>query len=180
MCCTSRASTCSRWRRWRCPEPGERDPARRCRSAAVALFVARARARDPAFALTAEVTPAVVEICRRVDGLPLAIELAAARVAVLPPPAMLAHWDSAVGLDAPGARDLPPRQQTLRRAFDWSYALLGHAERALLRRLAAFPGGFDLAAVEAACRGDGDVLPALDLDPIVALGAAHRPQPGRA
>ncbi len=150
---------------------GERDPDTAMRSAAVALFVSRACARDPAFALTADVTPAVVEICRRVDGLPLAIELAAARVAVLPPPAMLAHWDSAVGLDAPGALDLPPRQRTLRRAFDWSYALLGPQERALLRRLSAFPGGFDLAVAVAACRGDGGVLPALDVDPIVALGA---------
>jgi non-specific serine/threonine protein kinase len=153
------------------PAAGERDPAKALGSAAVALFVARARARDPAFTLTADVTPAVVEICRRVDGLPLAIELAAARVAVLPPPAMLAHWDSAVGLDAPGALDLPPRQRTLRRAIDWSYALLGLPERALLRRLSAFPGGFDLPAVAAACRGDGEGLPALDLEPIGALGA---------
>ena len=134
------------------PEPGRGRPARAARSAAVALFAARARARDPQFELTPEVTAAVAEICRRLDGLPLAIELAAARIAVLPPPAMLARWDAAVGLDAPGARDLPPRQQTLRRAFDWSYDLLGDEERALLRRLAAFPGGFDVAAVEAACR----------------------------
>ena len=75
---------------------------------------------------------------------------------------MLARWDSAIGLDAPGARDLPQRQQTLRRAIDWSYELLGAEERALLRRLAVFPGGFDIAAVEAACGGDGEILPALD------------------
>jgi predicted ATPase len=151
------------------PDPGERDPARAARSAAVALFVARARARDPQFELTPEVTVAVADICRRLDGLPLAIELAAARMAVLPPPAMLARWEAAVGLDAPGARDLPSRQQTLRRAFDWSYELLGDEERALLRRLAAFPGGFDIAAVEAACAGDGDALPALDVEPIETL-----------
>ena len=151
------------------PDPGEGDPARAARSAAVALFAARARARDPQFELTPEVTVAVAEICRRLDGLPLAIELAAARTAVLPAPAMLARWDAAIGLDAPGARDLPKRQQTLRRAFDWSYELLGDEERALLRRLAAFPGGFDIAAVEAACDGDGDILPALAVEPIETL-----------
>ncbi len=151
------------------PDPGEGDPARATRSAAVALFAARARARDPQFELTPEVTVAVAEICRRLDGLPLAIELAAARMAVLPAPAMLARWDAAIGLDAPGARDLPKRQQTLRRAFDWSYELLGDEERALLRRLAAFPGGFDIAAVEAACDGAGDILPALAVDPIETL-----------
>ena len=151
------------------PDPGEAEPARAARSAAVALFAARARARDPQFELTPEVTVVVAEICRRLDGLPLAIELAAARMAVLPPAAMLARWDAAVGLDAPGARDLPERQQTLRRAFDWSYELLGDEERALLRRLAAFPGGFDIAAVEAACWGEGDVLPALDVEPIETL-----------
>jgi predicted ATPase/DNA-binding NarL/FixJ family response regulator len=151
------------------PDPDEADPARVARSAAVELFVARARARDPQFELTPEVTAAVAEICRRLDGLPLAIELAAARMAVLPPAALLARWEAAAGLDAPGPRDLPTRQQTLRRAFDWSYELLGEPERALLRRLAAFPGGFDIAAVEAACPGDGDVLPALDVDPLEAL-----------
>ena len=107
-------------------------------SAAVALFVARARARDPGFELTAEVVASVAEICRRLDGLPLAIELAAARVAVLAPPAMLARWDTAVGLDTVGARDLPSRQRTLRSAFDWSYDLLEEQEQTLLRRLAAF------------------------------------------
>jgi non-specific serine/threonine protein kinase len=151
------------------PDPDDADPARVARSAAVELFVARARARDPQFELTPEVTAAVAEICRRLDGLPLAIELAAARTAVLPPAAMLGRWEAAVGLDAPGPRDLPTRQQTLRRAFDWSYELLGDEERALLRRLAAFPGGFDIAAVEAACAGDGDVLPALDVEPIETL-----------
>ena len=140
-------------------------------SAAVALFVARARARDPGFELTAEVVASVAEICRRLDGLPLAIELAAARVAVLSPPAMLARWDAAVGLDTVGARDLPSRQRTLRSAFDWSYDLLEPDEQALLRRLAAFVDGFDVQAVEAAQRGDGGVLGALELEPIAALGA---------
>jgi predicted ATPase len=138
---------------------------------AVALFVARARARDPSFELTPEMAASVAEICRRLDGLPLAIELAAARVAVLAPPAMLAHWDTAVGLDTEGARDLPSRQRTLRSAFDWSYDLLEEQEQTLLRRLASFPGGFDVHAVEAAQRGDGGVLAPLELDPISTLAA---------
>jgi predicted ATPase len=140
-------------------------------SAAVALFVARAQARDPSFELTPEVVASVAEICRRLDGLPLAIELAAARVAVLAPPAMLARWDAAVGLDTEGARDLPSRQRTLRSAFDWSYDLLEEQEQTLLRRLASFPGGFDVHAVEAAQRGDGGVLAPLELDPISTLAA---------
>jgi predicted ATPase/DNA-binding CsgD family transcriptional regulator len=138
-------------------------------SAAVALFVARARARDPSFELTPEIVASVAEICRRLDGLPLAIELAAARVAVLSPPAMLARWDAAVGLDTVGARDLPSRQRTLRNAIDWSYDLLETDEQALLRRLAAFPDGFDVETVEAAQRGDGGVLGSLELDPLAAL-----------
>jgi predicted ATPase/DNA-binding CsgD family transcriptional regulator len=140
-------------------------------SAAVALFVARAQARDPTFELTPDVVSSVAEICRRLDGLPLAIELAAARVAVLAPPAMLARWDAAVGLDTVGARDLPSRQRTLRSAFDWSYDLLEPDEQALLRRLAAFADGFDVAAVEAAQRGDGDALGPLALDPLATLAA---------
>jgi non-specific serine/threonine protein kinase len=151
------------------PAPGERDAARAGRSAAVALFAARAQAHDPSFELTDESAAAVAEICRRLDGLPLAIELVAARVGALPAPALLARWDDAVGLDTRGAHDLPPRQRTLRRALDWSYDLLEAAEQALLRRLAVFPGGVDLGAVEAVCRGDGDVLPELDLEPIPAL-----------
>ncbi len=151
------------------PRMDGRDPERIAQNASIALFVARARIRDPSFELTPEIAAAVAEICRRLDGLPLAIELVAARVAVLPPPALLARWEDAVGLDTQGARDLPPRQQTLRHAFDWSYNLLDADEQALLRRLAAFPGGFDIEAVEAACRGDGNVLPDLDLEPIPAL-----------
>jgi predicted ATPase/DNA-binding CsgD family transcriptional regulator len=140
-------------------------------TAAVALFATRARARDPSFELTAEVAVAVAEICRRLDGLPLAIELAAARAAVLSPPAMVARWDESLGLDTEGARDLPSRQRTLRSAFDWSYDLLERDEQALLRRLATFPDGFDVSAVEAAQEGDGGRLAPLDLDPIATLAA---------
>jgi predicted ATPase/DNA-binding CsgD family transcriptional regulator len=151
------------------PELEVKDAARAARFASVALFVERARARDPSFELSDEVAPAVAEICRRLDGLPLAIELVAARAGVLPPPSLVARWEDAVGLDTAGAHDLPPRQQTLRQALDWSYDLVEAGEQALLRRLAAFSGGFGLAAVEAACAGDGDALPALDLRPIAAL-----------
>ncbi len=90
-------------------------------------------------------------------------------MAVLAPPAMLARWDTAVGLDTEGARDLPSRQRTLRSAFDWSYDLLEPGEQTLLRRLAAFPDGFGVPAVEAAQRGDDGVLAPLDLDPIATL-----------
>jgi predicted ATPase/class 3 adenylate cyclase len=155
----------------RVPVPGQEDDVRAvARAPAAALFLQRARARDPTFELTPGCSAAVAEVCRRLDGLPLAIELAAARVAVLPPAAMLAHWDQALGLDAEGARDLPPRQRTLRRVFDWSYRLLDDGDRALLRRLAAFPGGFDVDAVDAARVGSGAGLPRLALDAVGALG----------
>jgi predicted ATPase/DNA-binding CsgD family transcriptional regulator len=150
------------------PSATESDLARGRRCDSVALFVARARAREPDFELDAEVAPAVFEICRRLDGLPLAIEVVAARVAAVPPAALIAHWEDAIGLDTPGPLDLAPRQRTLRRALNWSYDLLEPDERALLRRLAAFPGGFGLEAVEAAAAGGGD-LPRLPLRPIPAL-----------
>ena len=153
----------------RTPDPDEHEPDRVVRAPAVQLFVVRARARDPRFQLTPDVLASVAEICRRLDGLPLAIELAAARVGTLPPPALLARWDEAFGLDTEGVRDLPPRQRTLRRAFDWSYELLDLAEQLLLRRLASFPGGFDLDAVVAACAGGGEVLGPLEVDPIATL-----------
>jgi predicted ATPase/DNA-binding CsgD family transcriptional regulator len=151
------------------PGPEESGAAETARFASVALFVARACARDPSFELTEDVAPAVAEICRRLDGLPLAIELVAARAGVLPPPALVARWEDAVGLDMRGAHDLPSRQQTLRQALDWSYDLLEPDEQALLRRLAAFSGGFGLASVEAACAGAGASLPRLDLQPMTAL-----------
>ena len=119
------------------------------RSPAVALFVERARAVRPDFALTDADVPAVAEVCRRLDGLPLAIELAAARADVLPPPALLARLERRLPLPAGGARDLPERQQTLARALDWSYRLLAPRERRLLRRLSVFPAGCTLAAARA-------------------------------
>ncbi|MGH2603084.1 MAG: ATP-binding protein, partial [Dehalococcoidia bacterium] len=118
---------------------------------AVALFVDRARSVRPEFALTAANAGAVADICRRLDGLPLAIELAAARVRVLPPEAIAARLDDRFRLVAGGARDLLPRHQTLRALIDWSHDLLTDAERVLLRRLSVFAGGFTLEAADVVC-----------------------------
>jgi len=130
------------------------------RCPAVALFVQRAVAAKPDFQLNPETAPAVAEICARLDGLPLAIELAAARVKVLSPPLMLARLASRLQLLTGGARDLPQRQQTLRAAIDWSYELLTAAEQKLFRRLSVFAGGCNLEGVEAVCDAKSD----LDLD----------------
>jgi non-specific serine/threonine protein kinase len=132
------------------------------RAPAVALFVERAREAKASFALTAENARAVVEICRRLDGLPLALELAAARVKLLSPQAMLARLDHRLSLLTGGARDLPSRQQTMRGAVAWSYELLDERDKAVMRRLAAFAGGCSLEAAEAVCgRRETDVLDAL-------------------
>ena len=98
----------------------------------------------------------MAEICRRLDGLPLALELTAARIRVLPPTAMLARLDRRLPLVTGGARDLPARQQTLRGTIAWSYDLLDAAEQQLFRRLAVFVGGGTLQAIEAACDADRD------------------------
>jgi predicted ATPase len=118
---------------------------------AVALFVQRAEAVKPNFALTEENAPIVAEICQRLDGLPLAIELAAARIKLLSPSAMRSRLASSLQLLTGGARDLPARQQTLRQAIDWSYDLLSEPEQRLFRRLSVFLGGCTLEAVESVC-----------------------------
>ena len=124
---------------------------------AVALFVERAQAVKRDFALTRDNAPAVAAICARLDGLPLAIELAAARIKLLSPSAMLARLESCLNLLTGGARDLPTRQQTLRSTVDWSYGLLNTAEQTLFRRLSVFTGGCTLESVEAVCDTKGDL-----------------------
>jgi non-specific serine/threonine protein kinase len=119
--------------------------------AAVRLFVQRAESADPGFVLTEKNVSFVAEICARLDGLPLAIELAAARVKILSPPAILAKLENRLRLLTGGARDLPTRQQTMRGAIEWSYALLSEDERILFRRLSVFMGGFIFEAAESVC-----------------------------
>jgi predicted ATPase len=128
---------------------------------AVRLFVERARAVKADFEVTNESAPAVAEICARLDGLPLAIELAAARIRILPPQKMLERLSNRLKLLKGGARDLPTRQQTLRGTIDWSYELLEEDEKTLFGRLSVFSGGRTLEAIEEICDPEGD-LEALD------------------
>jgi predicted ATPase/class 3 adenylate cyclase len=118
---------------------------------AVALFIERARAVRPDFEVTNENAPAVAEICSRLDGLPLAIELAAARIKVLSPEAILDRLERRLPVLARAGQDLPARQRTLWGAIDWSYELLDEAERRLFARLAVFAGGWTLEAAEEVC-----------------------------
>ncbi len=134
----------------------------------VRLFIERAQAAKTDFAINNDNAPFVAEICVRLDGLPLAIELAAVRIRLLPPQAMLARLESRLKLLTGGARDVPARQQTLRNTIAWSYDLLDEGEKALFRRMSVFVGGRTLEAVEAVCSADGD-LPIDVLDGISAL-----------
>jgi predicted ATPase len=129
----------------------------------VRLFIERAQAAKASFAVTNESAPAVAEICYRLDGLPLAIELAAARVKLFAPGALLARLEDRLGLLTGGARDLPARQQTIRNAIDWSYRLLDDDQQALFARLGVFVDGWTLPAAEAVCnagkiRDEGSVV----------------------
>ncbi len=122
---------------------------------AVHLFVERAQSVQPAFRLTQENAPSLTQICRRLDGIPLAIELAAARVKILSLEQIAARLDDSSRLLGGGSRTALPRQQTLQATIDWSHALLLEQERILFRRLAVFRGGFSLEAAEAICAGNG-------------------------
>ena len=122
-------------------------------SEAGALFCARAQAVRRDFDVTPTTAPTIATICQRLDGLPLALELAAARIAVLSPHGLLQRLTQRLPVLTGGSRDLPARQQTIRATIDWSYALLTAPEQALFRRLGVFTGGFTLAAAEAVCGG---------------------------
>ena len=140
------------------PEPGAHaDLARLSQNEAVALFIDRARAAKPAFEITDESAQAVAEICVRLDGLPLAIELAASRIRILGPPEILTRLREHLSVLATGGTNVPIRQRTLRAAIDWSYQLLEPAEQKLFARVAAFGGGCTLEAAEAVCNLSGEL-----------------------
>jgi predicted ATPase len=151
--CSSRAALrVSVEREYRLPELGEAD--------AITLFAERAQATRHDFTLNGD-TPTVAEICRRLDGLPLAIELAAARSNVLSPAALLERLDQRLPVLTGGRRDLPDRQRTLRETIAWSYELLDSGEQQLFSRLALFAGGFALQAAEVVCGAELDTLASL-------------------
>jgi len=133
---------------------------------AVALFIQRAKAANPNFEITEQNAQALAEICVRLDGLPLAIELAAARAKLLTPQMMLERLASRLKALTGGARDLPARQQTIRGTIDWSYNLLDEGEKRLFARLGVFVGGWTLEAAEAAC---GENLPMEAFDGLESL-----------
>jgi tetratricopeptide (TPR) repeat protein len=134
---------------------------------AIELFAQRAQAILPTFDLTPANAGVVAAICRRLDGLPLALELAAARIRLLSPPMLLARLEHRLALLTAGAQDMPERQQTLRATLDWSYHLLSDAEQRLFRQLGVFVGGWTLEATEAVCYAAGD----LGLEVLAGLGS---------
>ena len=153
------------------PDPTRLPPAaeRVSQYAAVALFIERAQATQADFAVTNATAPAVAEICSQLDGLPLAIELAAARIKLLPPPALLKRLERTLPVLTGGARDADERQQTMRNTLAWSYELLAPEEQCLFRRLAVFVGGCTLEAAEAVCVAPEGAKP-LRIDVLDGLG----------
>jgi predicted ATPase len=149
------------------PAGADPDPADLQEYASIALFVERAHAAAPGFELDGGNAEAVAEVCRRLDGLPLAIELAAARVRLLPPQALAARLGERFSLLTGGARDLPERQRTLRNTLDWSFGLLSADEQAMLARLGVFAGSFGLPAAEAVCGHGGDALDPGPAGPVI-------------
>jgi predicted ATPase/class 3 adenylate cyclase/DNA-binding CsgD family transcriptional regulator len=155
---------------------------------AVALFIQRARTVHPEFQVTNDNAPAVAEICTRLDGLPLAIELAAVRIKLFSPQALLARLQHRLTLLTGGGRDRPVRQQTLQAAIDWSYDLLSTPEQRLFQRLAVFRGGATLDAITAVCNPDTTNLAPLVIDVLdgvvslmdKSLLRRHQPDPGTA
>jgi predicted ATPase/class 3 adenylate cyclase len=135
-------------------------------SEAVQLFLDRARAIEPTFSLTGQNAAAIAKICQRLDGIPLAIELAAARVRLLNPEQIAARLDNLFRLLTGGSRAALPRQQTLEAMIDWSHDLLSEAERTLFRRLSVFSAGWTFEATEVVCIGDGQDQTAGDLPPL--------------
>ncbi|GHO97847.1 LuxR family transcriptional regulator [Reticulibacter mediterranei] len=133
------------------------EPAALLQCEAIALFVQRAQAVKPGFQLTALNAAAVMNICTRLDGLPLAIELAASRVRYFPPQALLTRLEHGLGILSGNAHDIPERQQTLQRALAWSYELLDAREQEVFRRLSVFVQGGTLAAIEQVCSAAGSI-----------------------
>jgi predicted ATPase/class 3 adenylate cyclase len=156
-------------RTWRVPSLATPDPKAALpvelleQCAAVQLFIARARSAQPDFRVTNANAPAVAQVCWRLDGIPLAIELAAARARALSAEQIAARLDDRFRLLTGGGRTALPRQQTLRATLDWSYGLLSDSEQVVFRRLAVFAGGWTLEAAETVCAGEGlDTLDVLD------------------
>ncbi len=142
--------------------------------ASVSLLVQRTQRIDPEFRLEARNAREIAEICVRLDGLPLAIELAAARMRVLPPRALLSRLSRGLAVLESGHQDQPARQRTLRAALDWSYELLSPAEQALFRRVGVFVGGFALEAVAEVCGPDRS----LGCEPVRGLESLVEKEPG--
>ena len=153
------------------------------RSSSVRLFVERATAAQPAFRFSDGNAPAVSQVCARLDGIPLALELAAARVKVLSPEQIAGRLDDRFRLLTGGSRTALPRQQTLRALIDWSYDLLPPPEQTLLRRLSVFSGGWSLDAAETVCAGgdveDWEVLDLLSHLVAKSLVVAEPPEDGQ-